>query len=173
MSYCCECGSKLELKECFNCGVSEGLVPYCSKCDAFRFPTFNTAVSMVIFNNSFTKILLIKQYHRNANILVAGYVSKGENLSETLKRELQEEVHLAPSDFEFNDSKYYEKSNTLICNFIVKAEDEHFELNSEVDSACWFDIETAQKEVLQNGLASFFLNLAVEKLNGKRISIAK
>lgn len=164
MKYCLECGSKLILKECINCGISEGNIPYCEKCQTFRFPVFNIAVSMVIYNNDFSKILLIKQYGKNANILVAGYVSKGENLAETLKRELKEEVNLTPVSFKYNDSQYYEKSNTLICNFIVQAENEHYTLNSEVDCAEWFDIETAQKEVLQNSLASYFLNLSVKKL---------
>ena len=92
MTYCSKCGSELIEKECFNCGISEGVVPYCSKCDEFRLPPFNTAVSMVVCNKDYSKILLIKQYGRDFNILVAGYVTKGENLENTLKRELKEET---------------------------------------------------------------------------------
>ena len=169
MNYCCECGSKLILKECFNCGISEGNIPYCAKCETFRFPVFNTAVSMVIYNKDFSKILLIKQYGRNANILVAGYVTKGENLYETVERELREEVNLVPVSVQYNDSQYYEKSNTLICNFIIQTENEEYRLNNEVDSAGWFDTEAAQKEVLPNSLASYFLNLSVKKI--KRIKL--
>lgn len=164
MKYCYECGSKLVLKECFNCEESEGLVPYCEKCDAFRFPIFNTAVSMVVCNKDYSKVLLIQQYHRGVYGLVAGYVEKGENLGETLIRELKEEVNLDTMSFRYNDSKYYEKTNSLMCNFIVQAEEENFKLNSEVDIARWFDIKTAQKEVMQHSLASYFLDKAVEKL---------
>ena len=91
MNYCFECGSKLVEKECINCGISEGMVPYCPVCGEFRFPFFNSAVSMVIFNKDLTKTLLIRQYGNDKNILVAGYVNKGENLETALVRELKEE----------------------------------------------------------------------------------
>ena len=53
---CCpECGYKLVEKEL----EGEGLVPYCEKCNEFRFPMFNVAVSMIVVNESNGKILLI------------------------------------------------------------------------------------------------------------------
>ena len=162
--YCIKCGSKLVLKECFNCGISEGFVPYCENCEEFRFPPFNCAVSMVIYNEDYSKILLIKQYKRENNILVAGYVMKGENLEETLKRELKEEVGLEAVALKYNDSKYFEKSNTLICNFIVRVKDEKYKLTSEVDSACWYTKEEAKEVILKGGLAEHFLNLSLEKI---------
>ena len=94
IKYCWKCGNKLELKECFNCSVSEGTFPYCENCEEFRFPFFNVAVSMVIYNKDYSKILLIKQYKRDFNILVAGYVNKKETLEEALIREIKEEVNL-------------------------------------------------------------------------------
>lgn len=170
MKYCSECGSELIIKECFNCNISEGFVPYCPNCDSFKFPPFNTAVSMVIFNKDYSKILLIKQYGRDNNILVAGYVSKGENLETTLKRELKEEVDLDVLSFKYNESQYFEKSNTLICNFIVQSASEDFHLTSEVDSASWFSIEAAKNEILKNSLAEYFLNLALKKICPNKIS---
>lgn len=164
MNYCFECGSKLQLKECFNQGISEGLIPYCPKCSEFRFPIFNVAVSMVIYNKDFSKILLIKQYGKDVNILVAGYVSKTENLESALIRELKEEVGLNVLSFKYNESKYFEKSNTLICNFIVQAESEDFKLTSEVDSAQWFLIDDAKKAIYKNSLAEYFMNLSITKV---------
>ena len=164
MKYCYKCGEKLIDKECFNCGISEGNFPYCPKCEEFRFPFFNVAVSMVIFNKDYSKILLIKQYNRDWNILVAGYVNKTENLETTLVRELKEEVGLKAKSFRFNESQYFEKSNTLINNFIVQVEDEKYALTAEVDSANWYDIKTARIEVLQNSLAQYFLELAIKKV---------
>lgn len=43
MNYCMECGTKLELRHLEN----EGEIPFCSQCNQFRFPIFNTAVSMI------------------------------------------------------------------------------------------------------------------------------
>ena len=75
MKYCSECGTKLIEKEC---GI-DGLVPYCPTCKQFRFPMFNSAISTIIFNPTKDKILLIKQYGKDFNVLVAGYITKGEN----------------------------------------------------------------------------------------------
>ena len=54
--YCKQCGEKLTLRFCEN----EGLVPYCDKCEAYKFPQFNVAVSMVVTNRAQDKILLAK-----------------------------------------------------------------------------------------------------------------
>ncbi len=167
IKYCWECGNKLELKECFNCSINEGLFPYCKNCEEFRFPFFNVAVSMVIYNKDYSKILLIKQYKRDFNILVAGYVNKKETLEEALIREIKEEVNLEVLNYKFNKSKYYPKSNSLICNFIMQVKNEDFSLTPEVDSAKWFSIDEAKREVMPNSLAQEFLNLSIEKINSK------
>lgn len=164
MNYCYKCGSRLILKECFNCGVSEGEVPYCEKCGEFRFPIFSVATSMIIYNKDFSKILLIKQYGRDFNVLVAGYVSKGEYLEETVRREVMEEVGLDVIDCKYNASRYFEKSNTLICNFIVQVSSENFTLNGEVDSAEWYNIKDAENAIKQNSLAESFLKISTAKI---------
>ncbi len=164
MNYCSKCGTKLIEKECFNCGISEGMVPYCSNCNEFHFPPFNTAVSMVVYNKDFSKILLIKQYGRDFNILVAGYVSKGENLETTIKRELKEEVGLDILSFKYNESQYFERSNTLVCNFIIQTDKENVQLTQEVDSAEWYSLEEAKKAIKRNSLAEYFLNLSLTKI---------
>ena len=164
MQYCSECGTKLISKECFNCGISEGLVPYCPTCDAYRFPTFSVAVSTVIYNNDLSKILLIRQYGKDWNILVAGYVSKGETLEDALIREIGEEVGLKIQKFKFNASQYFTKSNSLICNFITVAESEKVILNNEVDYARWYSIEEAKDAILHHGLAEDFFLESLNKL---------
>ena len=57
MNYCVQCGTKLIEKEL----VGEGMVPYCTSCQEFRFPYFNVAVSMIVKNPAEDKILLIQQ----------------------------------------------------------------------------------------------------------------
>ena len=84
MKYCNECGAELIEKECINFGISDGFIPYCPVCNEFRFPKYNVAVSAVIFNPDYSKILLIHQYGRPRNILVAGYVNK-INFSQNIK----------------------------------------------------------------------------------------
>ena len=72
--YCRQCGEKLTLRFCEN----EGLVPYCDKCEAYIFPQFNVAVSMVVTNRAQDKILLAKHVEDEDFILFAGYIKKGE-----------------------------------------------------------------------------------------------
>lgn len=124
---------------------------------------------MVVFNKDYSKILLIQQYGRGLNILVAGYVTKGECLEQTLKRELKEEVNLDLLSFQYNASNYFEKTNSLICNFIVQTKNEDFELNPEVDYAQWYSIEQAKEVIYKNSLAQDFLLQAIEKIKSKTI----
>lgn len=74
MSYCVKCGHELIEKE----NGIDGMVPYCPNCQEFRFPMFNSAVSALVLNPKKDKILLIQQYGHKDNILIAGYVTKGE-----------------------------------------------------------------------------------------------
>lgn len=164
MSYCNVCGSKLTKKECINFGISDGLVPFCPTCNEFKFPMFNVAVSSIIFNPDHTKILLIQQYGKKNNILVAGYVTKTENLEIALKREIMEEVGLKVKDFTYNASEYFERSNSLICNFMVTVEDDNFNHSKEVDYANWYSIEEAKAAILKDSLAERFLLKAIDKL---------
>ncbi len=165
MKYCSKCGNKLILKESFNCGISDGMVPFCPKCEEFRFPMFNTAVSNVIYNKDFSKTLLVQQYGRGINILVAGYVNKGETLENALIREIKEETGLCVHAFQFNASRYFEKSNSLICNFIVTVEDENLRCNSEIDFAKWYTINEARNAVYKNSLAEEFFLKSLEKIS--------
>lgn len=116
MRYCYECGAELEGKLL----DGEGIVPYCNKCGCFRFPVFSSAVSMVVHEPCENKILLIQQYGRKDNILVAGYINKGECAEEAAVRELREETGLEAVSLSYNRSEYFAKSNTLMINFVCK-----------------------------------------------------
>ncbi len=154
MSYCTECGTRLVKKHLEN----EGEVPYCKSCRAFRFPTFNVAVSMIVYTPDARKILLIKQYGKDRNILVAGYVNKGEYAEHALKREVREETGLNVVSCCFNRSEYYEKSNTLMLNFACMADSSDLSgVTPEVDYAAWYTLEEAKEAVFHGSLAERFL----------------
>jgi NAD+ diphosphatase len=131
-NFCKECGQSLSEKMCDN----EGVVPFCNHCNQYRFPAFNTAISTIILNSSQDKILLIQQYGRKDNILVAGYVTKGETLETTLIREIQEEVNLTIKNYQYMSSEYHPKSNILMCNYLCVANSENLsQTNHEIDEA--------------------------------------
>ena len=72
-------------------------------------------------------------------------------------------------NFKFNASSYFEKSNTLISNFIVIVKSENFALTTEVDSACWFSVDEALNVVYPNSLAQKFLDKALYELKHKEL----
>lgn len=156
MKYCYECGHKLEMRILDH----EGMIPFCSHCQSYRFPIFNTAVSMITLNPQKSKLLMIQQYGRPSNILVAGYVNKGESVEETLRREMKEEIGRDITSFRFMKSEYFPKSNTLILNYAVVIESEELGDASEweIDDVNWFSFTEAPLAVKQNSLAQRFLN---------------
>ncbi|MGT2907670.1 NAD(+) diphosphatase [Streptococcus dentiloxodontae] len=152
MTYCSDCGTKLTDKFLEH----EGIIPFCPQCQSFCFPVFNTAISAILFNENHDKVLLIKQYGMSEHILVAGYVSQGENLEDTVRREIQEELNLEVSSLAFNASHYYQRSNSLMVNFAVTVTGQLCP-NHEIDDWDWFSIEAAKRAIKTGSLAEKFL----------------
>ena len=129
-----------------------------AKSGAFRFPIFNTAVSMEVLSPARDKIVLIKQYGKDKNILVAGYVNRGESAEEAVAREVFEELGVTVNEITFNKSAFFEPSNTIMLNFSCVAETEELHINEkEVDSAAWYALEEIEREIFQGSLAHKFL----------------
>ena len=153
MKYCIECGTELKKKPL----KGEGEIPYCETCGTFRFPIFSTACSMIVMNPDQSKILLIRQYGMDDYILVAGYISQGEDAETTARREIMEELGVEPAELRFNRTHYYGPSNTLMVNFRAILDTEDVHPNSEVDSWQWFSLEEAREHVRPDSLARDFL----------------
>ncbi len=153
MEYCQNCGTKLIEKE----HGMEGPVPYCPKCEAFRHPGFNTAVSMIVLNPTRDRVLLIQQYGRPFHILVAGYVNKGEDAEDAAVREIREEIGAEVAELRFNHSRYFPPSNTLMLNFTAVLCDEQLQTNWEIDRYAWFPVKEAKEKVKPGSLAAAFL----------------
>lgn len=158
--YCEVCGTKLEEQNLEH----EGIVPYCPCCKAFRFKKFNVAVSMVVVNSEKNQVLLIEQYGKKRYILVAGYVNCGESAEEACRRELAEEVSLKVQSLIFQKTKYFEKTNTLMINYIAIVENEEVTPNHEVDDYAWFSIEDGKTHIAKGSLAEEFYLMFYEKV---------
>ncbi len=149
--FCTECGHQLTYRVL----QGEGELPYCQRCQVFRFPVFNTAVSCIILNDE-DKYLLIKQYGKPDFILTAGYIGQGENAEDTVRREIKEELNLDVVSLAFNKSSYFQASNTLMLNFVVKVAGE-VTPNHEVDDWAWFEQSAAVFHIKEKSLAKHFL----------------
>ncbi len=153
-NYCRECGTKLVPRELEN----EGIVPYCPSCEQYRFPQYNVAVSMIVVNEENDEILLIQQYGRPSYILVAGYVSRGEALEDAVVREVREETGMTVSRVKFNRTQFFEKSDTLMCNFTAFVKDaSELDPNYEIDACKWFTRDEARANIRPDSLAEWFL----------------
>ena len=152
--FCRECGTELVPKELEH----EGVVPYCPSCGQYRFPQYNVAVSMIVVNEEKDEILLIQQYGRPSYILVAGYVSRGESLEDAVVREVREETGMTVSHMKFNRTQFFEKSDTLMCNFTAFVKDaSELNTNYEVDRYAWFSRHEARANIRPDSLAEKFL----------------
>lgn len=152
--HCTECGAALCMKEL----PGEGDIPYCPACGQYRFPLYNVAVSMIVMRREDGRILLIQQYGRKQNILVAGYVNRGEGLENAVKREIMEELGLTVTALRFNRTQFYAPSNTLMCNFTAWTDcADGVHPNEEIDAYQWFTPEEARREIKPDSLAAAFL----------------
>jgi 8-oxo-dGTP pyrophosphatase MutT (NUDIX family) len=119
---------------------------------------------MIVVNEEKDEILLIQQYGRPTYILVAGYVSRGEGLEEAVIREVKEETGLTVSHMKFNRTQFFEKSDTLMCNFTAFVKNtEGFDPNYEIDSCKWFSREGARANIRPDSLAEFFLDAYLDE----------
>ena len=162
--YCRECGQKLSLRFCEN----EGLIPYCGKCESYMFPQFSIAVSMVVTNRAQDKILLAKHVEDSDFILFAGYIKKGETAEKAIPREIKEELGLDVVKAKYMASRYYDRKDVLMLNFIVIVEDMPIKLQEqEIAEARWCSPEEAMKLIRKGTTAEFFLGNAVRELKKK------
>ena len=148
-----QCGGKLELRE----HESEGLIPWCENCGDWRFPVFNTAVSMIITNPAGDRVLLILQYGKPTWVFVAGYVNKGEDAEAAVVREVCEELGMTVTSMRYNRSRYFKPTNTLMLNFTVTVAEEDARPNEEIDDWRWFSLEEAKANIRPKSLAAAFL----------------
>ena len=156
MKYCMHCGKQLSTKFI----EKEGNVAHCIACDTLFFPQFNTAVSMIALNPARDQILLIQQYGKQRNVLVAGYVDQKEAVEETLVREMKEEIGRNICAYKYLKSEYFERSNTLMLSFAVVLDDMNLDNmdEEEIDCAAWFSFEKAKEMIAKDSLAERFLD---------------
>ncbi|MDO4622567.1 MAG: NUDIX domain-containing protein [Eubacteriales bacterium] len=127
------------------------MIPYCAQCQQPRFPMFNVAMSAIVYDPSGTKVALIQQYGSGAYRLVAGYTNIGEDIEDTLRREIKEEIGLDVTDYRFNRSRYYEPTNTLMMNFACKVNAKDLShINEEIDSIQWFTPQEAEQTLTRS-----------------------
>ncbi len=162
--YCRDCGEKLALRFLEN----EGLVPYCPKCEKFKFPFFPVAVSMAVTNRAEEKILLAKHTGDDDFKLFAGYIKKGESAEKTIPRELKEETGLPAVKWRYIGSRFHDAKNILMLAFLVTTEESAITPGEEIAEARWCTPAEAREIIRKNSTAEYFLNLAIAEMGRKK-----
>ncbi len=163
MKYCMACGTELVPKPYHGGGV----MPWCGNCRVFRHPVYSTAVIMIVMDESRERVVLIQQYGRGKNILVAGYVDQGESAEDAVRREVMEELGMEVTSLEYNRSEYLARTNTLMLNYTVTVRGHDVHPNEEIDAWRWFSRESARREILPGSLASKFLHEYLDRLEAE------
>ena len=162
--FCRDCGAQLSLRYLEN----EGLIPYCERCGAFKFPYFPVAVSMTVVDRAESQVLLARHKGEDCYKLFAGYIKQGESAEKAIPRELKEETHLNAVKWRYHASRYHEAKNVLMLNFIVTADGE-MRLGDEIEEATWFSPAAAREAIYKNSTAEYFLLGALAELGrGKK-----
>ena len=87
------------------------------------------------------------RYGKPSYILVAGYVNRGEAEEHAVVREVREETGLEVEHLRFNRTKFFEPSNTLMCNFTAFVRTaKALHINHEVDRCKWVHPTGSQRK---------------------------
>ena len=136
--FCQECGTALVDKYLEN----EGMIPFCPKCNQYRFPMYNVAVSMIVINKKTDRILLIKQYGRPFFILVAGYVNRTEQLEHAVAREIKEETGMTVSNLKYIGTAVVEYPKKIFDFTLFLAKDyQGIPQNFEENESMWENVD--------------------------------
>ena len=150
--FCSECGTKLtpEMEP-----AEKKEIMFCHKCGTFRFPVFSTAIITAVLNHDSSRVLLLRQYGRHKWNLLAGYVNKGENAEEALRREMWEEMKLTPTRVRFLFSSYFAHTETLMLCYLTHVSQGQYGTpdSTEVDAAGWFSLAEAKDYIIPRGVA--------------------
>ncbi|MCK8061475.1 MULTISPECIES: NUDIX domain-containing protein [unclassified Fusibacter] len=149
-NYCPVCGRKLSLKVVGD----EGLKPHCSKCDKFYFDRVRPCVIALVMNE-FDEVVLIKQSKVSAEhwVVVAGYLSGGENFEEAVAREVLEETGQVVNFSTYLGSYPVDKKELVMSAFQCDVNKLPFNRSKEVDDIKWVKLNDAIKFVPPESVA--------------------
>ena len=79
-------------------------------------------------------------------------MNRGEAEEHAVVREVREETGLEVEHLRFNRTKFFEPSNTLMCNFTAFVRTaKALHINHEVDRCKWFTPQEARENIRPNG----------------------
>lgn len=95
--FCPICGRELNIRNSWD----EGDVPYCPIDDIMFFDLPKPCIVVAVLKGN--EVLLMKQSYifKNSKVLVSGYVNVGENVEDTVIREVKEETGITINNLKY------------------------------------------------------------------------
>lgn len=161
-SFCPYCENKLIKKEIGD----EGLVPYCLCCNKPLFDHMIPCVIMVCYNDNNEVVLAHEPNSRLPYVLIAGYTKIGEDLEESVRREIKEELGVEASNIQYLSSYFQESRENLMIGFSAKINSNPEHISSELAAIRLVGLKEAQGLLKDAKIASKLLNDFINKKIG-------
>ncbi len=133
--FCGRCGSPMKDSE-----VERSRI--CTHCDHVEYPTISPAVIVAVEKEG--KLLLGRspRFPKGRYSVLAGFVEPGENLEDTVKREIREEVSIEVDDIAYFGSQPWPFPHSLMLAFTAKWKSGEIRIDEkEIEDAGWFSPE--------------------------------
>lgn len=129
---------------CGRCGTPTDYVGHefskkCSACGLTAYPRISPAVIMLIEHND--QVLLSRSPHfpKGMYSVQAGFVEPGENLEQTVEREILEEVGIRIEEIKYFGSQPWPFPNSLMIGFTAKYAGGEIKIDkTEIEEAAWY-----------------------------------
>lgn len=159
-SYCPICGRKLEIRDSWD----EGGVPYCPVDDIMFFDTPKPCIVVAIVKER--EVLLLKQnyIYENSKVLLSGYVTNGENVEQTVHREVFEEAGLTIKDLKYLGSQYLDTKEIVMLTFMAHYDSGEISKSPEVDWAEWISLDSALGEMAEDEIGKKIVKKVLNEL---------
>jgi NAD+ diphosphatase len=139
------------------------LARQCSACGRLEFPRISPAVITIITNDKGEAVLAHnKNFSSNFYSLIAGFNEAGENLEETVAREIKEEINIGVKDIRYILSQPWPFPGSLMLGFSASYDGGELKPDGiEIDDAQWFSREALPSLPPSASVSRFLIDLWV------------
>lgn len=164
-TFCPKCGAKLIDKYSYD----EGGVPYCPVDDIMYFETPKPCIIVAVLKDN--EVLLLKQSYifKNSKVLISGYVTNGENIEETVYREVEEETGISICNIKYLGSEYLSSKEIIMITFMAEYLDGEIIKSEEVEGAEWIKIDNALDQMKEDEIGKRIIKKIINQLNSDNI----
>jgi NAD+ diphosphatase len=152
--YCGSCGHR-------NADVADGeFARVCPHCGRKEFPRISPAI-LVLIKNEKDEVLLAhnNNFKNNVYSLIAGFMEAGENLENTVAREVREEVGLEVDGITFVTSQSWPFPNSLMAGFEAKYKSGVIHCDKkEIADAQWFSRDSLPELPGKGSVSRFIID---------------